>query len=465
MMEKEIEIQDYFEIRISEDKLSAHVIAMATPDEESTWSREDWDTFLKEQGVLFGIIDKNVDRITEDPDAIVYPLEIAKGIAPINGEPAYILPANVHKSDESTQEKESDNVDLKQVIDIPMVKAGDFTGEKVDATFGIDGTAVDGEVLSSKDGLDFVLQAGKNTRLEENYIYAIESGQVSVQKKTIHVNPLYEINGDLDLKTGNIDFTGNVTIRGSVPSGFEIKAKGDIRVLGTVESAFLEAEGSVYVSSGVTAQQKGYIKAGQDIHTTYLNEANVYAGGNVYVKQAIMHSFCQAGVSIYCTKGRGRVVGGMISAVTEIHIKEAGNAMNTPTSFYIGVPHDYVKRQKELEHCLHEAKEESEKVTKLLKALEQKEKEGTSLSSKERIMKLRAKTTLDSAKTKANDAAEDLQEMLEVSQNTESGTIKVDKTLNTNVDVHFGKYRRKINATYTKATITFEDGEIDLNVL
>ncbi|RSL33191.1 DUF342 domain-containing protein [Salibacterium salarium] len=460
----EQDIQDFFEVRISEDKLSAHVIAMAAPGEETAWLREDWDSFLKEQGVLFGIIDTNINHVINEPDAVVYPLEVAQGIAPKNGDPAYIRPVNVSKKSQTEPTEQTGSVDLKQVIDIPMVKAGEFTGEKIDATVGVNGKAVDGEELPSKDGLDFVLRAGKNTRIEGNYIYAIEAGQISVQKKTIHVNPLYEINGDLDLKTGNIDFTGNVTIHGNVPSGFEVKSKGDIRVYGTVESAFLEADGSIYISSGVTAQQKGFIKAGQDVHVTYLNEANVYAGANVYVKQAIMHSFCQAGAGVYCHDGRGQVVGGMVSAVTEIHINEAGNTMNTSTSFYIGVPHDYVKRQKDLENRLHEAKEENQKVMKLLKTLEKKEQAGTTLSSKERIMKLRAKTTRETLKNQANDAAEDLQEMLEVSQNVEGGTIVVEKTLHTNVDIHFGKYRRKINVTYTKTTITFKEGEIDVSV-
>ncbi|WP_026701082.1 DUF342 domain-containing protein [Salibacterium aidingense] len=454
-------IRDYFKVKVSEDKLSAQVIAMAPP-EDAVWSYTEWEAFLKDEGVTFGLIEKNITRISQDPQSVVYPLEIAKGTPPGHGASAYIRPADFYSE---KQQGETENIDLKNVIDIPMVEAGDFTGEKVEAEPGKNGTAVDGEELKGKDGLDFVLRPGKNTRLEGNAVYAVESGQVSVQKKTIHVYPLYEVNGDIDLKTGNIDFTGNITVRGNVPSGFELKSKGDIRVFGTVEAAFLEAQGSIYISAGVTAQQKGSIKAGQDIHATYLNEANVSAGANVHVKQAVMHSYCQAGDSVYCDGSKGQVVGGMISAVNHIKVKEAGNTMNTPTSFYIGIPHDQVKRQKALESALLEAKEESGKVTSLLRALEQKEKEGDGLSSKERVMKLRAKNTLDASKHKARDAAEDLQEMLHVSQNVDSGTITVEKKLHSNVDIHFGKYRRKINTAYEKATISFQQGEIDLSVV
>ncbi|SDH93378.1 DUF342 domain-containing protein [Alteribacillus bidgolensis] len=301
--------------------------------------------------------------------------------------------------------------------------------------------------------------------MEDSSLYAVTSGQVSIQKKTIHVYPLYEINGDLDLKTGNIDFTGNVQIRGHIPAGFEVKAKGDIRVQGTVEGAYLEAEGSIYISSGVTAQNKGFIQAGKDIETTYLNEANVQAGGTITVKQAIMHSNCEAGESIYCLQNRGLVVGGNLSAVRSIHVKEAGNPMNTATSFFIGIPHHFLNVQRQYEHTLIEAKEESQKIMQLLKALEAKEKQGTPLSSKERVMKLRARNTLKSWKERAKDAAEELEEMQGMCNNEEKGLVIVEGTLHPNVDFHFGKYRRKINSTYKKVKMLYEEGEVALKIV
>ena len=55
--------------------------------------------------------------------------------------------------------------------------------------------------------------------------------------ETINVFPIYEVNGDVDYHTGNIDFVGTVVIRGNVLTGFRIRAAGDIRIVGGVEGA------------------------------------------------------------------------------------------------------------------------------------------------------------------------------------------------------------------------------------
>ncbi|UTW69218.1 DUF342 domain-containing protein [Anaerobacillus sp. HL2] len=51
--------------------------------------------------------------------------------------------------------------------------------------------------------------------------FATIDGQMSVESKAvIHVYPIFEVNGDLDLKVGNISFIGSVNIRGNVPARF-----------------------------------------------------------------------------------------------------------------------------------------------------------------------------------------------------------------------------------------------------
>src|SRR5690606_27653982 len=112
--------------------------------------------------------------------------------------------------------------------------------------------------------------------------------------------PVYEVSGDLDMKTGNIDFVGNVVIRGNVPNGFEIKAKGDIHVYGTVESAFLYSEGSIFVNAGIVGQGNGKIYAKNNLHTTFINQGNIEVENDVHVSQSILHSTVIAGGSIYC---------------------------------------------------------------------------------------------------------------------------------------------------------------------
>ena len=82
----------------------------------------------------------------------------------------------------------------------------------------------------------------------------------TTDREKINVFPVYEVNGDVDYNTGNIDFVGTIVIRGNVRSGFKVKADGDIRIIGSVEGAELEAAGSIEISAGIIGQNKGLLK-------------------------------------------------------------------------------------------------------------------------------------------------------------------------------------------------------------
>ncbi len=72
-------------------------------------------------------------------------------------------------------------------------------------------------------------------------IYANVNGQVSIIDNRIHVLDVYEVNESISMKIGNIDFPGKIVIRGDVPTGFTIKAEGDISIFGLVEAATIIA--------------------------------------------------------------------------------------------------------------------------------------------------------------------------------------------------------------------------------
>ena len=97
--------------------------------------------------------------------------------------------------------------------------------------------------------------------------------------------PVFEVKGDLDLNTGNIDFIGNVMIDGNVPSGYEIKAGGDVKITGLVEGATIEAQGSIHISGGIAGQKKAVVRAGVDLQTQYVNQAIIFAGNDIQVDQ------------------------------------------------------------------------------------------------------------------------------------------------------------------------------------
>ena len=120
---------------------------------------------------------------------------------------------------------------------------------------------------------------------------------------------MYEIRGDVDFSSGNINFIGDVTISGGVTSGFEVKAGGDIEVDGVVESARVESGGNITLHKGIAGAEKGMIQADGAITARFIENARVMAGGDVTVSDAIIQSIVWSGASVRCEGKRGTIVG------------------------------------------------------------------------------------------------------------------------------------------------------------
>ena len=169
--------------------------------------------------------------------------------------------------------------------------------------------------------------------LHDYKIYATLDGQLSITIDSINVLPVFEVNGDLDLKTGNIDFIGNVLIRGNVPSGYTVKAGGDIHVMGLVEGAHLIAGGSVHISGGIAGGMRGSLEAGIDIYSNYLNQAICNAGRNVSIDRTILHSKVTSGGRVIVQNGH--IIGGEIRAARSVEAIDIGNYHYMQTIIHI----------------------------------------------------------------------------------------------------------------------------------
>ena len=208
---------------------------------------------------------------------------------------------------------------------------------------------------------------------EQTAIYAAIDGLISITDKSkINVFPVYEVNGDVDYKTGNIDFVGTVVIRGNVLTGFKVKASGDIRMIGGVEGAMMETEGSIEITGGVVASNKGYIKAGKNVKCSFIQDGNITAAEDVLVSQSILHSQVRAGRNIVCSGAKGLVVGGIIQAGERVVARTIGNTMSTATVLEVGVRpelrSELLERRTQLK-LLNENLDKTEKALVLLDQL------------------------------------------------------------------------------------------------
>ena len=212
------------------------------------------------------------------------------------------------------------------------------------------------------------------------------------------------------------------------------------------------------------AQGEGKIVADGNIKTSFLNQADVRAKGDVSVTTSILHSRVESYGSIICNQWKGNVCGGSISAVKGIDVNEIGNQMNTPTNVYIGVSQSVIEQEKTSRRQKNEANDQLQKLGKLLRRLVDKEKEGP-LTSQEKSTKERIRKSFTEVYEALNEAGSTLEELEEAVSSNENAKVIIRKHVFPMTDFHFGKYRRRVAKGYQGVVFFLENSEIKFESL
>jgi uncharacterized protein (DUF342 family) len=219
---------------------------------------EDIIEALKQGGVVTGIEEERIAKYLDDMDYSSV-LIGAEGVKPKHGRDAYIdYKVRIDKSRTVFEEDEKGQVDFKDLDLLENVVVGQLLAVKLPVEEGIPGRTVTNRVLPAKSGKDMPLKYGKGTILSEDglELTAEINGQVVYQHSKISVDPVHVVKGDVSLETGNIVFLGSVLITGNVQDNFVVKSAGNIEVRGSVQKAFLEAEGNIIVRQGIVGRDE-----------------------------------------------------------------------------------------------------------------------------------------------------------------------------------------------------------------
>ena len=213
---------------------------------------------LKDKGIRNGILEKELEDICNEYS--VKERLVAKG-TPAEDDIADQIKLYFNSNNELIDYDTKDSkVDYRNRYLIYNAVVGDVLAEFIPGSEGKDGIDVLGLVIKRKTSKKLVLKAGENCTLRNNKVISDVEGRPSIKGNTISVNRVYKIE-QVDLKSGNIDFIGNVEIAKNVEEGMKVIAGGELRIGKNVESAEIQSCGQVVVNGNVLSST---VKSGAD---------------------------------------------------------------------------------------------------------------------------------------------------------------------------------------------------------
>lgn len=203
---------------------------------------------LKKNNLTHGIDFKLVNSMMKNPHSGSF--VIATGNAP--GKPVDDHVELVFEEENVTETNEQ-KINLLEMNQIVSVKKGDILAIRHPGKEGLPGKKVTGEPIKPLQPLTITLTAGDGAELSHdgNRLFALRDGSPVVKKLGqgyhITVEHVLRINEDVGVSTGNIRFSGDVTISENVREGMTVQASGNINIGKMVFNARIGAQENITI--------------------------------------------------------------------------------------------------------------------------------------------------------------------------------------------------------------------------
>lgn len=290
-------------------------------------------TLINEKGIVFGINHNMFAGEILGGETYV----IAEGVPPINGSDAVIKMLELKEPEPEL--REVGKVNFYELKLINSVEAGEWLGERIEATEGVLGKSVKGEPIEPVKGKNYPLNYDKKTVreiLENNktILYSKTDGAVNYTNGIISVSDQLIINGNVEFSTGNIKFDGYLTINGTVTEGFSVEATKDIEInsdmgLSNV-SSIVSTNGSIYIKGGIFSKGDVEIRAAKNVYTKFIDNTRIICGESVHIGYYCFNSEITA-KEVILDAPSGQLYGGYINAGIRVRAPIIGSEFEKKT--------------------------------------------------------------------------------------------------------------------------------------
>lgn len=217
---------------------------------------------------------------------------------------------------------------------IPTIAPGTRVGRVFAPTPGVDGRDVTGAVVPARPAREAALELDDSIRKEaEGWLVAQRGGFLEAALPRLCIRSVLDVRA-VDFSTGNVEFAGDVTVRGTVKDLFSVRAEGSVRVGDLVEAATVWAGTDALLVGGMSGRGKGVLSVQRDAQAKYLDNVRADVGRDLLLLREMVN--CQALVGGRVTCSRGWIAGGELVAGRRVEVAVLGSANGTATRVALG---------------------------------------------------------------------------------------------------------------------------------
>lgn len=425
-------------VEINDNRMSATVTLGLIKREKDAYTAEDIKLALDKAGVKMGLDEERIDRLVASR---VYekPVVVAIGQQKQDGDDGYYELFFDVDTNGTPKQKNDGTINYYDIKIFEMVNKDDRLALYHPPTQGVFGYDVTGRLIVPRPGKPKPPLRGKGFVVSESgdeYFAAID-GKVEYRNTDLNVYNILQINGNVDVSVGNIDFNGDVNITGDVISGVTIRSKGNIYIGGFVEGANIYAEKDIVFSKGVNGKGSATVFARGDIHANFIENVFVKCNGSVYA-DSILSSRVIARGRVEALGRKGVITGGDVTGVMGIEAKTVGYGVKAATILRIGPTKDIRTEYGNLLIKIKEVETDIEMYTKLMEQLKKvKETTPAMYDHNKYTQAMQSKIIKNSEKAKYVEDSGQLYDLLGMSADS---SVWIHKTLNVGARIIYDTY-------------------------
>ncbi len=351
--------QSPFQVQISSDRLEARFVVKnafldrITPDAIAK--------ALAKENIQFKVADLEKQIIalkTALKETVSF--VAVRGRAPVPGTDAFIsyqFDTNYLKPGKIDAEGK---MDYRERGNIPKVAPGDLLATKIPMKTGEPGIDIYNTPIPAPEAKDVVLQCGQGAHLSEDDMkaYAQIGGQPHVAVGgAVCVFAELTIDGDVNFTTGNVDFDGNVIVKGTVMNGFTVRC-GHLFAK-EISGAAIFALGDVVVSEGISNAD---IKTEGDVKARFVTGSNIKSFGSVMVDKEVIDSKIRSSAKFLSE--RCTIISSFVSAKMGVSARQIGTDVSAACRIHAGMDENVKKRIQAFAHAINDKKKILETVQK-----------------------------------------------------------------------------------------------------